>query len=691
MNPPRHAGRTSADRPSAAGAGPAGAFLERRGAAVVLALAVLHAGVFSALALAKLRHYLYTDFDLAIFAHAGFQAARGSLYESIGGMPWLAGHVAPILFPLVPLLALFRSPGTLLVVQSVALAAGAWPVYRLARREVGGGFAPVACAALYLLYPALGYTDLFEFHPEALATPALLAALAALRAGRTRALGLWAALALLAREDVALVVLALALYAAFLPRPRRWAQPAVLGALAAVSLALSFGVIMPAFGSGATDYAQMYARWGRSIHGVLAAVAADPLRALAELAGTPGDAFDTGLKRLYHLQMLLPLGFLPLAAPGLLLVPLPVLLEHFLSARPSQHTIVFHYTSLVTPFAVAAAVVGLGNAARWWGRRRRGRGPSAAPALAGLALAGSLLSGVLFGPLVGLGKLQGMSPPEPLRPDAEARALEPYRDRMVARVPRAGAVVAGFEFLARFADREGLHSIHHFLGGRYTFSTRPYEVPRGVTAVIADLGEGSLFKHVDRGTRGRWRELLGANGLAPADGADDLLIFLRAPRETLDLVTPAAPAAPRPRPVVYDGQVAFTAGEVAPAPVAPGGTVALRTYWRRVAPADRFYLVEMLVVDSQGRPVRQLWRYLGYTLDPVQDWPAGVDMRESYRLVVPLGLPPGRYDVGVRLWWRRDGQGLCAPDDPEVRGNDGFVAVGRFAVAGRAHGARAGR
>src|SRR5690242_20331783 len=98
--------RPDAPRPGADAPRPrAAALLERHGSLLVIAMVAIHAGIFTGLAAYKLRHYLYTDFDLAIFAHAVSQALRGSLDESIGGMRWLGGHVAPVLFLLAPLWA----------------------------------------------------------------------------------------------------------------------------------------------------------------------------------------------------------------------------------------------------------------------------------------------------------------------------------------------------------------------------------------------------------------------------------------------------------------------------------------------------------------------------------------------------------------------------------------------------------
>src|SRR3989442_6095228 len=242
----------------------------RRDKVWVLGLMAAYAAVLTLLSIVKYRYYLYTDFDLAIFAHAEERLLHGTLDESIGGMSWLGGHVSPVLFLTAPLYAIFRHPVTLLVLQSAALALGAWPVFQLARREVAVGFAPVGLAALYLFYPALGYLNLFEFHPEALATPALLFAFTAMRAGRLERTLAWTALALSAREDVALPVLAMAAHALATRAPRSRRSGAALAGLAVASLLLSFAVVLPHFGSGKTDYRPMYAHWGASASEVFA-------------------------------------------------------------------------------------------------------------------------------------------------------------------------------------------------------------------------------------------------------------------------------------------------------------------------------------------------------------------------------------------------------------------------------------
>ncbi|MEK7330220.1 MAG: DUF2079 domain-containing protein, partial [Candidatus Eisenbacteria bacterium] len=359
--PKRKAHRRAPEQPTppAAPVGPAPVAPSRRAGATLAALMAAYTAVYGFLAVIKYRYYLYIDFDLAIFVQATDQALRGSLFSSIRGMNWLGDHVSLILFVLAPLYALVRHPLTLLVLQCVTLALGAWPVFALARRELKHEGVALTCAALYLLYPALGYSNLFEFHPEVLATTTLLATISCMAAGRFALTLLFATLSLLCKEDVALAVGMLGLTALLPGRPRRFG--AALVGLALASLVLSFGVILPALSSAAAEYGTMYRGWGGSMGEVAVNLLTHPLRAVSAFFDTPGNVLDGMLKRRYWLQMMGPLLFLPLLSPLTLVVALPVLAEHFLSFRPQQHGLLFQYTALVTPVMVAAAVRGLAN------------------------------------------------------------------------------------------------------------------------------------------------------------------------------------------------------------------------------------------------------------------------------------------------------------------------------------------
>jgi uncharacterized membrane protein len=650
-----------------------------------------YALVYGVITSIKFRFYLYSDFDLAIFTQATDQALRGKLFISIRGMNWLGDHVSLILFVIAPLYAVLRHPMTLLLLQCVILALGALPVFALARRELGHEGVALTFAALYLLHPAVGYTNLFEFHPEVLATSTLLATFWALSARRLGFTILFAGLSLACREDVAMVVMMLGLASLLPGRPRRFAF--ALLALAVGSLVLSFAVIRPAFSSTAAEYGRMYEDWGATLGEVAWNVLKDPLRAIGTFFSTAGDPGDTLLKRHYWPHMLVPLLFLPLLSPVTLAVALPVLAEHFLSSRSQQHWMHYQYTALVTPVLVVAAVRGLGNLVRLVAGGRSapaaighpGRARWLAVAVAGAALLASLVCNLLYGPLLRQGWIAVPGLPQRNWPSAHDRTRRAIRDRMVARAPREGGVVAGFEFLARLASRRNVHSLHHLYSGFYTFSTQPYPVPSGIATLLADVGDVRLAPYVKPGTPGRLRELVARNDLHPVDVAGDMVLFLRAATDTVELFRAGIPegglAPSVARDVTWDRQLALTGFSLPESTVAPGGLLRLETFWRRVAVADRQFTIQLLLQDAGGQTVLFLNRHLGYLLYPVGEWPADSTVRETYRLVVPSHLRPGVYSLGLRVArWGKGPPALSEPDDPRLAEQNLVVTLGRFTL-----------
>ncbi len=127
----------------------------------------------------------------------------------------LAMHVEPIYFLIAPIYWLRQQPETLLILQTVVLALGAWPVFWLARERLESDLAGVAFAAVYLLFPGLEAANLWEFHAVALAAPLLLFAFYYGQAGRWRLFWLFAVLAMMTKEEIPLTAALMGMYFVF--------------------------------------------------------------------------------------------------------------------------------------------------------------------------------------------------------------------------------------------------------------------------------------------------------------------------------------------------------------------------------------------------------------------------------------------------------------------------------------------
>lgn len=77
-------------------------------------------------------------------------------------------HFAPILFLLLPFYAIYPSPITLLIMQTIFIALGAIPIYLISDEILKSRVKALAFAFLYLSYPVIQSLNIYDFHLEAL-------------------------------------------------------------------------------------------------------------------------------------------------------------------------------------------------------------------------------------------------------------------------------------------------------------------------------------------------------------------------------------------------------------------------------------------------------------------------------------------------------------------------------------------
>jgi glycosyltransferase involved in cell wall biosynthesis len=94
---------------------------------------------FGLISILKYNSFRYDDFDLAVHAQTLYNILHGSLESSILGVPFLGNHLNFILFLIAPIYAIFRSPLTLLLLQTAALGLSGYPIYLIAKEQLPKG------------------------------------------------------------------------------------------------------------------------------------------------------------------------------------------------------------------------------------------------------------------------------------------------------------------------------------------------------------------------------------------------------------------------------------------------------------------------------------------------------------------------------------------------------------------------
>jgi uncharacterized membrane protein len=339
-----------------------------------------YVAVFGSLTWGQQSNFGTFGYDMGLYDQGIWLLSRfHEPFVTIRGLNFFAHHVNLITLLFVPAYWLGAGPHLLYLVETVWMAAGAVPLWLLARDRLRSPWLALVVAACFLLYPSLEWINWWHFHPDALIITPLL--FAWWLAGRRR-WGWFAAavaVALACKEDAALAVTMLGLVLAV------WGQRRAGLLTAAAGLGwflLATRVVIPAAGGGAGPfYQELFPGFGDSVDAIVWNMVVHPSR-LLELA-TMDDRLT------YYWQVLAPVAFLPLAAPLVLLIGAPQTVVNVTSGHALTHDIHYHYTAIVLAAVFLAAVEGIAWAGRGRGVRR---------ALVGVLLAASLAANVAWSP-----------------------------------------------------------------------------------------------------------------------------------------------------------------------------------------------------------------------------------------------------------------------------------------------------
>ncbi|WP_448571475.1 DUF2079 domain-containing protein [Trichothermofontia sp.] len=301
----------------------------------------------------SLRHLLFQSagWDLGIFDQGLYLLSQGQPpYSTLRDIHLLGDHAAWLLYPIALLYRLYPSVYWLLAIQAIALAVGALPTFALARQAQLSTQLAITLALVYLLYPLVFNVNLFDFHPEVMAVPLLLAAIWAARSRSPLSFSLCILLTLGCKEVLGLTVAAMGLW--LWVWERRWAYG--LGAIGVGSLwfIIATQVIIPAFSGLQPAGVSLYGYLGDSMPAVILNLFLKPHLVLRQI-------FSWGT--LEYLGLLFGPIFWGLSAPALVaLVPaLPTLALNILSSEPQQRNLTQHYSLPLLPFLLLAVITTL--------------------------------------------------------------------------------------------------------------------------------------------------------------------------------------------------------------------------------------------------------------------------------------------------------------------------------------------
>jgi uncharacterized membrane protein len=465
------------------------------------------------------RHDRFGTFDNDLGFHSQYlwQIGRGRWFSTILGLEAFAHNATFGYLLLAPLSRFGAGPHVWNFIQTAAIASGAFAVFAIARRRLASVGLGAAVGVVWLLQPVVQGNVWETFHPEAMAMAPLLFAYNAADQRKWRSFAAWAALAIVWKADVALLLMVMGFV--LLWKQRRSIRVRGTDAAGArtrglrlrdarpglVTIGLAgawfFGVVsfmIPALSGGGTVFGGIYGELGDSPGEVVLTGLRKP--------GLVKDRLETNRPVRYGRDLLTPLAMTPLAGPEGLVIALPQMAVSLLSEReftrdPYANP---HYQALTVTALMIGSLEGL--------TRLRRRRPTAVIPVISVMAAFALATTASWGAMPsGVRRNTFWVPPGDPSKTAKREAI--------AQIGPDASVSATYLFVPHLAERETVYSFPNpWRQVFYGVEGTPRPDPQQVEFLLVDfqilsggpdrelydclMGIGS-FREVSRGADGQ--------------------------------------------------------------------------------------------------------------------------------------------------------------------------------------------
>jgi uncharacterized membrane protein len=578
----------------------------------------LYVAVFVPLTI--LRHNAFNSYgyDLGIFDQVIWNSMRGRLFENsiMSDSPsFLGHHFSPILLALVPLYSLWSDPRALLILQTLALASAALPLYWYVRAQVGQPFALVLGLA-YLLSPALQYVNLTDFHEIALATPLLALTLFFLLRQRYLPFVVCLGLALLTKEEVVFISIAFALYLFGVQREWKWGAFVFLSAVSWGGFIFRIGI--PYFRPEEFFFVNRYAYLGTNFDEIISTVLTRPDIWITNLLIPPKFEFV--------FQVLAPLAFLPLVGFEIFALAIPTFGYLLLSDNNNQFSIHSQYTAPLLPilfFAVGVAA-----------RRIIARKPKShtGTALAMLILTASAVS-------------YGLHAPAPLARHFELARYLPNAHTQIGNdllqsITTDSGVLAQTNFVPHLSQRARVYAFPDIVDLRKA----DYMLLDQKTPILTDLPLEEFQQKWDAALASPYFETI---------RVEDGYILKKHVEITVT----------HPLQYQFDDRITLRGYTIESAlPVRRGSPMLFVLAWRADQAIQERYVIFVHLLDTQGKIWAQGDREPGMGWFRTDRWKPGDLTNDRYALELDTAMPMGSYQIIVGLYDLSSGERLRTTD-----------------------------
>jgi uncharacterized membrane protein len=244
----------------------------------------------------------------------------------------------------------------LFAVQAIALSLGALPTFHLARQAGLKESQSIDLAVVYILYPFIFNVNLFDFHPEVIALPALLGAILAAKLNKVGWFCVAIGLILGCKAVLSLTVAAMGLWLLGFEKRRLCGAISLLVGVAWFLIATQ--LIIPIFSGSEAAAVGRYSYLGNSVIEIVQNLILKPELVLGRIFSLPTLE--------YIALLLLPIiwGLSPSYVTPLI-GAIPTFIINILSDSPAQRNLVHQYSLPILPFLLLSILGSLAAKKSW--------------------------------------------------------------------------------------------------------------------------------------------------------------------------------------------------------------------------------------------------------------------------------------------------------------------------------------
>ncbi len=296
------------------------------------------------------KSFHFVMLDLGLFNRHMYSLARFDFSANpLKGINLLGDHAHIFLLFIAPFYALWQSPVVLLIVQVLAITLSAFPIYLIAKHYFKSGKIAGLWVVIYLSFFGFWSALAYPFHDSPVAVLPIAWALYYLVVDRNyRRLAIWLVILCLVREDMPLVAAMFGVYVALFDK--KYTFGSIIVVASTVYFLIVTRLFLPAMGNGTYLYGTN--PFGSSLLDIIKATFTQPINVVKEFF-IPKEKLKT------FIYMLVSFGGLPLLAPKLLILLIPLWMGRTFTTQATRWSVFQHYSASQAPILCVAAIVGL--------------------------------------------------------------------------------------------------------------------------------------------------------------------------------------------------------------------------------------------------------------------------------------------------------------------------------------------